>query len=71
MDAETPAYSFTDIIAQSDVMQTIFKTITKIADYKTTVLITGESGTGKELIAKAIHHNSSRRNMPMIDVKHF
>lgn len=68
MDAETPAYSFTDIIAQSDVMQTIFKTITKIADYKTTVLITGESGTGKELIAKAIHQNSSRRNMPMIDV---
>jgi two-component system, NtrC family, response regulator AtoC len=68
MDTETPAYSFSDIIAQSNVMLSIFKTITKIADYKTTVLITGESGTGKELIAKAIHQNSSRRALPMVDV---
>ena len=30
----------------------------KIADYKTTVLITGESGTGKELVARAIHTRS-------------
>lgn len=68
MDTEIPSYDFTDIIAQSDVIQAIFKTITKIADYKTTVLITGESGTGKELIAKAIHQSSSRKNEPMIDV---
>ena len=38
----------------------IFRTITKIADYKTTVLITGESGTGKELVARALHARSSR-----------
>lgn len=68
MDTETPAYNFDAIIAQSDVMQSIFKTITKIADYKTTVLITGESGTGKELIAQAIHQSSSRRDQPMVDV---
>jgi two-component system response regulator AtoC len=68
MDTETPAYNFADIIAQSDVMQAIFNTITKIADYKTTVLITGESGTGKELIAKAIHKSSSRREQPLVDV---
>ena len=35
-----------------------------VADSNSTVLITGESGTGKELIAKAIHSNSNRKNMP-------
>ena len=60
--------SFSNIIARSNKMQAIFKTINKIADFKTSILITGESGTGKELIAKAIHANSSRHNNPMIDV---
>jgi two-component system response regulator HydG len=31
-------------------------------------LITGESGTGKELIAKSIHHNSNRKNQPLVIV---
>jgi two-component system response regulator AtoC len=49
-------------------MQAIFKTVTKIADYKTTALITGESGVGKELIARAIHRRGSRRGGPFIAV---
>lgn len=61
-------YSFADIIARSNGMLEIFKTITKIADYKTTVLVTGESGTGKELIARAIHQSSSRRDNDMVNV---
>ena len=59
---------FEDILAKSPPMQAIFKTITKIADYKTTVLITGESGVGKELVAKAIHRRSSRRGGPFVAV---
>ncbi len=31
-------------------------------------MITGPSGTGKELIAKAIHFNSPRKNMPFISI---
>jgi two-component system response regulator AtoC len=49
-------------------MQDIFRTISKIADYKTTVLVTGESGVGKELVARAIHRRSSRRGAPFTAV---
>src|SRR5450432_1327114 len=51
---------FESILAKSASMQEIFRTITKIADFKTTVLISGESGVGKELVAKAIHARSTR-----------
>jgi two-component system response regulator AtoC len=61
-------YEFSNIVARSRSMTAIFKTITKIADYKTTVLITGESGTGKELIARAIHYNSIRKGKPLVDI---
>lgn len=61
-------YVFANIVAKSKVMASIFATITKIADYKTTILITGESGTGKELIARAIHYNGIRKNRSLIDV---
>ncbi len=59
---------FEDILAKSPQMQAIFKTITKIAEYKTTALITGESGVGKELVARALHHKSSRRGGPFLAV---
>ncbi len=62
-------YSFENIIAKSDAMHNIFDTVSKIADYKTTVLLTGESGTGKEMIAKAIHYHSTRRaNGPFVAI---
>jgi two-component system, NtrC family, response regulator PilR len=41
----------------------------KIADSHLNVLITGESGTGKEVIAKLIHHESSRRDQAFIPVQ--
>jgi len=53
-------HRFEDILAKSAKMQDIFRTIAKIAEYKTTVLITGESGVGKELVARAIHRRSKR-----------
>jgi two-component system response regulator AtoC len=59
---------FEDILAKSAEMQAIFKTITKIADFKTTALVVGESGVGKELVARAIHKRSSRRGGPFCAV---
>ncbi len=53
-------HRFEDILAKSGKMQDIFRTIAKISEYKTTVLVTGESGAGKELVARAIHRRSKR-----------
>ncbi len=53
-------HRFEDILAKSGIMQDVFRTIAKISEYKTTVLITGESGVGKELVARAVHRRSKR-----------
>lgn len=54
------------IIGQSDAMQKVFQLIEKAAQTNITVSITGETGTGKEMVAKAIHHNSSRQQAPFV-----
>ena len=59
---------FEKMLAKSDAMQGIFRTITKVADFKTTALITGESGVGKELVARALHARSARRNGPFVAI---
>ncbi len=59
---------FESILAKSAAMTEIFRTITKIADFKTTVLIQGESGVGKELVARAVHARSARRNHPFVPI---
>jgi two-component system response regulator AtoC len=61
-------HQFEEILAKSQAMQDIFRTIAKIADYKSTVLISGESGTGKELVARALHRRSSRRGAAFVAV---
>ena len=61
-------YAFDNIIGKSGAMQRVFDLVERVADTRTSVLITGESGTGKELIARAIHHNSRRRDDPMVTV---
>jgi len=62
------AAQFQSILAKSPAMEEIFRTITKIADFKTTVLVTGESGVGKELVARAIHQRSSRKDRPFVAI---
>ena len=61
----TGAGTFGGMIGKSPAMQTVFRTIQKVAEYKTTVLITGESGTGKELVARALHEQSPRAAGPV------
>jgi two-component system response regulator AtoC len=59
---------FESILAKSHEMVAIFRTVAKIADFKTTVLVTGESGTGKELVARAIHTRSARKGAPFVAI---
>jgi len=54
------------IIGEHPSMQRLLKLVQQVARSRATVLIHGETGTGKELIANAIHHNSPRREGPMV-----
>jgi len=57
-----------NIVGQSPKMRAIFELIQTIAPQTSRVLITGESGTGKELVARAIHENSLRAQLPFITI---
>ena len=61
-------YSFGNIVARSEAMASVFDLVDRVADHKTTVLVTGESGTGKELIAKEIHARGSRSSCSMVAI---
>jgi DNA-binding NtrC family response regulator len=61
-------YELSNIIGDSQVMQKVFQLIARVANTGSTVLITGESGTGKELVARAIHYNSPRKDLPFVVV---
>jgi len=56
------------IVGQSKSMKKVEQLVQKVGPTDTTVLISGESGTGKELVARAIHHHSSRREKPFVAV---
>lgn len=57
-----------NLIGDAPPMNALKEMILNVADSDSTVLILGESGTGKELVAKALHHHSSRSEAPMIPV---
>lgn len=56
------------IIGASTAIKKTFALIEKACGSRITVSITGETGTGKELVAKAIHHNSERKNKNFVAV---
>jgi len=61
-------YKLENIVGRSPQMLQVYKTIARVAESRSTVLIVGESGTGKELLARAIHFNSLRANKPFVAV---
>lgn len=61
-------YSFANMIGKDKKMQEIYSLLKTISPTSSTILIIGETGTGKELVARAIHHNSPRKDKPFIKV---
>ena len=59
-------HSFGHLIGKSEKIKKIYELLPDLAQTDSTVLIQGESGTGKELLARAIHHNSPRKDKPFI-----
>ena len=56
------------IIAASPAMQSVLRTMARLADTDSTVLMTGESGVGKDLVAAALHAQSARRNGKFVPI---
>ena len=56
------------IVGESEAIQKCIGIAEKVANSKTSVLLTGESGTGKELFAHLIHDRGQRQNKPFISV---
>ncbi len=48
------------LVGTSDVMESLRRMVSRLADSDAPVLITGESGTGKELVARALHYDGPR-----------
>jgi two-component system, NtrC family, response regulator AtoC len=61
-------YRFDNLVGSSPAMVAVYKSIARVAQTESTVLLQGESGTGKELIARAIHANSARSAGPFVTV---
>lgn len=59
-------YTFDRIIGQDENFLKTIQYAKKIANSKSTILITGESGTGKEVFAQSIHNFSRRMSGPFI-----
>ena len=60
--------NFEELIGESQTFRRILKQVETVAPTDSTVLIRGETGTGKELIARAIHHLSTRRERTLVKI---
>jgi DNA-binding NtrC family response regulator len=56
------------LVGDSLVMEAVRRTIGKVAPTNSTVLVFGETGTGKELVARALHDQSLRAEMPFVPI---
>lgn len=59
---------FRSLVGTSRAIQHVREMMAQVADRDASVLITGPSGTGKEVVARNLHHNSSRKEKPFVPV---
>ena len=56
------------LVGESRAIRKVATFVSRVADQDVTVLIRGESGTGKELVARSIHHDSQRADLPFVAI---
>ena len=56
------------LVGESKGIHHVKKLIAKVAPTNSTVLVLGETGTGKELVARAVHDQSLRADMPYVAI---
>lgn len=62
------SHNFEEIIGKSRQLHEVLKKVEQVAETDASVMISGETGSGKELIARAIHHISTRNNRPLVKI---
>ena len=63
-----PAAVFEGMLSSDVAMRQVFELLQRVAPSEAAVTILGETGTGKELVARALHHLSTRRERAFIPV---
>lgn len=60
--------SIPQVIGESEAMRDVLATVEKLSNTDANILILGENGTGKDVIARYLHHCSSRKNTPFVGI---
>jgi sigma-54 specific flagellar transcriptional regulator A len=63
-----PVDTFRRLVGNSPGMKAVQRMIEQVSSSEANVLILGESGTGKEVVARNLHHFSTRREKPFVPV---
>jgi len=61
-------YHHAEIVGESAAIKRVLGQVEQVAATGSSVLILGETGAGRELVARAIHHLSSRHTRAMVKV---
>lgn len=56
------------MVGKSPAIQTLHSMVDKVAPTMARVFIQGPNGSGKELVARALHHNSTRSGAPFVEL---
>lgn len=65
---DNQAYDFRRLVGNSRAMKAVQRMIDQVSESDANVLILGESGTGKEVVARNLHHMSTRKEKPFVPV---